>query len=281
MAILAVILSSIACAALALALVALVRPAAVSLRREAIDSPAGAFADLFIFVDPDRLLRASAAGAMAALGLAMAVTRSWLVSLAAAAVVLAAPRILQRVWRRRHLQRIARQLPDAMSMLAGAVRAGAALAQALDQIALRVAPPLGHELALVMRRHRLGIRFEEALHDLVHRVPLPEVRLLVTALTLTLQVGGSLAGALDRLTDTLRRKHVVEAKLRALTSQGRLQAVIVTVLPLALMLALTALDPVSMRPLYSTVGGWLVLGGIAVLETTGWLLIRRIVTVDL
>lgn len=276
-----VLLCAIASGALALGAAAFVQPAATSLRREAIDAPAGALADLFVFVEPERLLRASAAGAMAALLLAMAMTRSWLASLAGAAIVFAAPRVLQRVWRRRYVRRIGEQLPDAMSMLAGAVRAGAALAQALDQLAMRVGPPLGHELSLVMRRHRLGMRFEEALHDFVRRVPLPEVQLLVTALTLTLQVGGSLAGALDRLTDTLRRKHVVEAKLRALTSQGRLQAVIVTALPLALMLALTALDPASMRPLYSTLGGWMVLGGIALLETTGWLLIRRIVAVEL
>ena len=112
------------------------------------------------------------------------------------------------------------------------------------------------------------------------RVPLPEVHLLVTAVALALQVGGSLGGTLDRLADTLRRKHVIEAKLRALTSQGRLQAIIVTALPVALMLALTALDPVSMRPLVTTAGGWAVLGCIAILETTGWLLIRRIVAID-
>ncbi|MGD9599062.1 MAG: type II secretion system F family protein [Steroidobacteraceae bacterium] len=278
---LAALLCAAGVGAFALALVSLIRPAARSLRHGAIDAPAGALADLFIFIDPQRLLRAGAAAAMGVFVLVSLLTRSWLAASLGAGVVFAAPRVVHHVMRRRYRRRLGEQLPDAMSMLAGAVRAGAALAQGLDQLASRMAPPLGHELALVMRRHRIGLRFDEALRDFGRRVPLPEVQLLVTALTLTLQVGGSLGSALDRLTDTLRRKHVVEAKLRALTSQGRLQAIIVTALPVALMLALTALDPASMRPLYTTTGGWMVLGGIVVLETAGWFLIRRIVSVDL
>ncbi|HQW09339.1 MAG TPA: type II secretion system F family protein [Steroidobacteraceae bacterium] len=254
--------------------------AARTFRREAIDAPAGKLADLFIFVEPERLLRAGGVAAAVAFAIVLSLTGLPLAALGAASAVFASPRLLQATWRKRYQQQIGAQLPDAMAMLAGAVRAGSGLAQGLDQIAVRVAPPLGHELALVMRRHRLGVQLDEALRDMGRRVPLPEVHLLVTAVALALQVGGSLGGTLDRLADTLRRKHVIEAKLRALTSQGRLQAIIVTALPVALMLALTALDPVSMRPLVTTAGGWAVLGCIAILETTGWLLIRRIVAID-
>lgn len=274
-------LCAIAAVAMALAAMSLAGVAARTFRREAIDTPSGAFADLFIFVEPQRLLRASAAAASIALGACILLTGSLLAAFGLAAAALAAPRVVQATWRRRYLRRVGEQLPDAMAMLAGAVRAGASLAHGLDQIAARVAPPLGHELALVMRRHRLGVRFEEALRDMAQRVPLPEVRLLATAVALAMQVGGSLASTLDRLADALRRKQGVEAKLRALTSQGRLQALIVTLLPLALMLALSVLDPASMRPLFTTAGGWVVLACIAVLDLTGWLLIRRIVAIDI
>lgn len=260
--------------------VGLTRFAARTFRREAIDAPAGRLADLFIFVEPERLLRASGVAAVVALAAVLSLASSPLAALGAASAVFASPRVLQVIWRRRYVRGIGAQLPDAMAMLAGAVRAGSALAQGLDQIAARIAPPLGHELVLVMRRHRVGVPLEEALREMGRRVPLAEVQLLVTAVALALQVGGSLAGTLDRLADTLRRKHVIEAKLRALTSQGRLQAIIVTALPVALMFALTAIDPQSMQPLFTTAGGWAVLGCIALLETTGWLLIRRIVAID-
>ncbi|MFO1508773.1 MAG: type II secretion system F family protein [Steroidobacteraceae bacterium] len=258
----------------------LTRFAARTFRREAIDAPAGRLADLFIFVEPERLLRGSGVAAVGAFAAVFSLAGAPLAALGAAAAVFASPRILQVIWRRRYLRGIGAQLPDAMSMLAGAVRAGSALAQGLDQIAAGIAPPLSHELALVMRRHRVGVPLDEALREMGQRVPLAEVQLLVTAVALALQVGGSLTGTLARLADTLRRKHVIEAKLRALTSQGRLQAIIVTALPIALMFALTALDPQSMQPLFTTAGGWVVLGCIAILETTGWLLIRRIVTID-
>lgn len=280
MAVLVVMLYAIAAAAATLALAALTRLAAPALRHRAIDQPAGALADVFVFIDPEKLLRFSAVAAGVCLLAVGVISHAPIPAVLAAGVVLAAPRVLQVWWRKRHLHRIGEQLPDAIAMLAGAIRAGAALAQGLDQVALRVAVPLGHELALVMRRHRLGVPLEDALREFSQRVPLAEVQLLVTAISLALQVGGSLGGTLDRLTSTLRRKHVIEAKMRALTSQGRLQAIIVTALPIALMLALTALDPASMRPLFTTAGGWIVLGCIAVLETTGWLLIRRIVAID-
>lgn len=255
--------------------------AALLLRRQGIERPAGALAELFIFVEPERLLRASAlAGAAGALAVALS-SGSVLGALLAAGIALAMPRGLHWWWRRRYLRRIGAQFPDMIAMLASAVRAGAALAQGLDQLAQRVPAPLGHELALVMRRHRLGVRLEEALQDMARRMPLEPVRLFATSVSLALQVGGGLAGTLDRLAGSLRRKHAIEAKLRSLTSQGRLQAVIVTALPFALMLAMSALDPASMRPLFTTLPGWMVLGGILVLDLSGWLLIRRIVVIDL
>lgn len=258
----------------------LTRSAASLLRDQGIERPAGALADLFIFIEPDRLLRLSAlAGAAGAL-IATAVFRSMLAALLAAAIALAAPRCLHWWWRRRYLQRIGAQLPDMITMLAGGVRAGAALAQGLDQLAQRVPAPLGHELALVMRRHRLGVRLEDALQEMAARMPLEPVRLLVTSVSLALQVGGGLGGTLDRLASSLRRKQAVEAKLRSLTAQGRLQAIIVTALPFALMLAMFVLDEASMRPLFATASGWMVLGCILVLDLTGWLLIRRIVAID-
>jgi len=255
--------------------------AALLLRRQGIERPAGALADLFIFVEPEKLLRASAlAGAAGALAIAV-LSGSVLAALLAAGVALAMPRGLHWWWRRRYLRRIGAQLPDMITMLASAVRAGAALAQGLDQLALRVPAPLGHELALVMRRHRLGVRLEDALQDMARRVPLEPVRLFATSVALALQVGGGLGGTLDRLAVSLRRKHAIEAKLRSLTSQGRLQAIIVTALPFVLMLAMFALDPGSMRPLFTTLAGWMVLAGIVVLDLSGWLLIRRIVAIDL
>lgn len=273
-------LTAMAAAALALGTHRLARAAAAVLRRQGIDRPAGALADLFIFIEPDRLLRASALlAAVSALATAAAF-RSVAPALLVAGIALATPRGLHWWWRRRYVRRIGAQLPDMIAMLASAVRAGAALAQGLDQLAHRVPAPLGHELALVMRRHRLGVRLEVALQEMATRVPLEPLRLLVISVSLAMQVGGGLGSTLDRLAASLRRRHAIEAKLRSLTSQGRLQAIIVTALPFALMLAMFALDEASMLPLFTTAPGWMVLGCIVVLDITGWFLIRRIVAID-
>jgi tight adherence protein B len=274
------ILFGAAFTALAWSVQAPLRRIASQLKRRSIDDPASALADLFVFVEPRRILQASGIGAAIALLAVAVLVHSLLAGAVAAAVVFACPRIVQRALRRRRLVRLCQQLPDAVAALAGASRSGAALAQALDRVAARTPAPLGQELALVMRTHRMGVRLEDALRSLETRAPLPEVRLLCAAVALALQVGGSLAPTLERLADTLRRKLGIEDKIRSLTAQGRLQAVIVTALPLVLLLVLSAMDPVAMRPLFSTTAGFVVLAAIAVLETAGWLLIRRIVAID-
>jgi tight adherence protein B len=112
------------------------------------------------------------------------------------------------------------------------------------------------------------------------RLKLEEIELVVAAMTIARDVGGNLAETLDQLASTLRAKATMEGKIRALTSQGKLQGLIVGMLPLFLMLVLSKMQHDAMQPLFTTVIGWLVLGVIAILEVIGFLMIRKIVTID-
>jgi tight adherence protein B len=237
-------------------------------------------ADLFVFVDPKRLLVASvllvAVLPLAVLGLGGG---PWLGGLAAVAG-LVGPRAVHRWLRTRRERQLAQQLPDALDALAGALRAGLGLSQALGSLADQQPSPTRHEFALLIRKQRLGMSVDQALEELAVRTPRQEFLLAVTAIRIARDAGGNLAETLDRLAETLRRKAAMEDRIDALTSQGRMQGWIVGSLPLLLLWVLQWLEPGAMQRLYTTPAGWAVLAAITGLLGTGALLIRRIVRID-
>ncbi|MEY4762962.1 MAG: hypothetical protein RLZZ200_2818 [Pseudomonadota bacterium] len=241
----------------------------------------GDLADLFIFVPVRRLSAVLWLGAAGILVLLYAVGLPWPFAGAAATFWLVAPRGLLGFMRRRRQRRLYGQLPDGIALLAGLLRAGHGLAQGLELIAGRQPAPLGQELHLLVRKHRLGVPLDQALQEFADRVPEPDVALLVLAIRVSREVGGNLAESLHRLGEGVRSRVVLRERIGALTAQGKLQGIIIGFLPLFLMAVLAVIDPGPMGWLFQTRGGWVTLSVIAALELTGFFLIRRIVRIDL
>ncbi len=234
----------------------------------------------FVFVDSGRLL---AMGMLVAVAAALAVT--WASASAAAGVITAlvcglVPRLLLGRLRRRREARFRDQIPDLIGLVAGGLRAGNGLAQALAQAAAEIPPPASQELRLLLREQHLGATLERCLIGLETRMPLEETRLLVAALRVAASSGGSVAAALDALAETTRRKIALEGRIRALTAQGRLQALVMGLLPFALAGVLFAIDPVSMGALFRSGIGLAVCLFVLVSQAAGIYLIRRIVAIE-
>jgi tight adherence protein B len=177
-------------------------------------------------------------------------------------------------------RRFERQLPDAADALAAALRGGAGLSQAIALLAEHQRSPLRDELSLLQRQQRLGLPMDEALLQLAQRSGSRDVELFGATLRVARELGGGLADALQRLAAGLRRRRAIEDKIDALTSQGRTQGVIVSLLPMLLALALLAIEPDATRPLFTTPAGWATLGVVVALQIVGWMLIRRIVRIE-
>lgn len=209
----------------------------------------------------------------------VATNKVWL-SLITACLSLAAPGLCIRYLRRRRIGRIRSQLPDLLTIMAGSLRAGVSLQQALGRGGLSVDAPLRIEMANVQRELRLGLSFSESLGSLERRVPVEEVALLVLILRVGSESGGSSADALQSLGEVLRRKLALEGKIRALTAQGRLQATVMSLLPLILLMLLSWIDPASAAELLTTSNGHLVLASTALLQLVGVSLIRRIIAIE-
>jgi len=197
-----------------------------------------------------------------------------------AVVAIAAPSVYFRVKSRKRKLKMVTQLPDVLLMLASSLRSGTSLQIAMD-LAIRETPaPLSQELGVVVREQRLGMAMEDALESMARRLKMEEIDLIVSAMTIARDVGGNLAETLDRLAGTLRAKATMEGKIRALTAQGKLQGLIVGLLPIFLMGALSFLQHDAMAPLFHTIMGYAVLGVIGILELFGFLWIRKIVSID-
>jgi tight adherence protein B len=237
-------------------------------------------AQLFVFVTARTLLLwtalvvalVTAAGALLHMG--------WPLVLTLVAATAVAPRIMVANMRRVRRRRLAAQLPDAISLWAGLLRSGQAVTAALSQVSSRQPEPLGAELKLALAEHRLGMSLGASIGALRDRVGVPDLRMLATLLQVHRDLGGNLAEAMDRLAATLRTRLAMEARIRSLTAQGRLQGLVVGALPLLLAAVLSLMEPAAMHAMVSTPAGWAAMAVVAALEVAGFLMIRRIVNID-
>ncbi len=236
--------------------------------------------EFFLFIDPSKLFAAHLA--MMTLGAVVAglATGSVLMAIPVFLALALLPRLLYAWLRQKRLRKFEEQLPDALMMLAGALRAGLSLSSAIAQLVVEAPAPLGQEFTLLLREQRLGLTMEQSLNGLAKRIPTQTTILTVSAMRIASETGGGLAEMLERTANTVRSRLQIEGKIRALTSQGKLQAWVVGLLPLTLMAILSQMEPAAMSVMWHTRMGWGALAAIACMEFLGIYVIRRIVAID-
>lgn len=276
------LLVSVFCgASIALWLVAYaVRTALANGTRHLASEVERSLADAFVFVNRQKAAAATLAAMIVLPVLALLLSGSVLVALASLPFVWFVPRRMLAWMRARRIRTLERQLPDMLLMIAGAVRAGASFPIALESGVQESSPPISQEFDLLLREIRLGIDLDDAMRNIEKRIPVPDFMMVTAAVTISREVGGNLAEALESVARTLRDKLQMEGKIRALTSQGRMQGIVMTCLPLFLMMVLRAMEPVAMAPLFTSPIGWTTLAVIAVMELLGYVSISRIVRIN-
>ncbi|NLA89343.1 MAG: hypothetical protein GX844_05700 [Alcaligenaceae bacterium] len=236
--------------------------------------------DAFVFFDPVQLWSLAIATTAFVFFSSWVIFKLWWLSLVLASIVFFMPKFLLFLLKNRRLQTFDRQLPDFLLSLSGALRAGSGVQTAIKSLADDAQSPLAQELSLLLREQRLGVPFDQCLQHLVARMPSESCELFVSALRISAQTGGNLSEAIERIASTLRSRLQIQARIRALTSQGKMQAIVMCLLPIALIFILHYLDPTSMSQLWTSYTGWIVLGLIALLELLGVWMISKIVAID-
>ena len=180
-----------------------------------------------------------------------------------------------------------KQLPDTVTLIANALRAGSSFLQAIELVVRESRPPISTEFGRVIREVNLGLPFDVALENMVRRVKSEDFELMATAIAIQHQVGGNLAEILDSIAFTIRERIRIKGEIRTLTAQQRLSGYVVGGLPFGLALfiylaAPTFFDPMFVKPpevLGIPLG--IILLGIALLAMgAGFYFIRKIVDIE-
>jgi tight adherence protein B len=238
------------------------------------------FQEFFLFIDPRKLFAVNLALMALAAVVAWLVTGSLIATLPALVLIGLMPRMIYAFMRNRRLKKFEEQLPDALMTLAGGLRAGVGISSAMMQLVSEAQAPLSQEFSLLLREQRLGVTMEQSLNNLTRRMPTPSTVLVVSAMRIAGQTGGGLAETLERTAHTIRSRMQMEGKIDALTAQGKMQAVVVGLLPIFLMLVLNHMEPEAMSLMWSSPIGWATLAVLAFLELMGLYVIKKIVTID-
>jgi tight adherence protein B len=199
--------------------------------------------------------------------------------------------LLPRLWlaRRRNgrLNAFNKQLPDTITLIANALRAGSSFLQAIEMVVRETRPPISVEFARVIREVNLGLPFEQALENMVRRVRSDDLELMATAIAIQHQVGGNLAEILDSIAYTIRERIRIKGEIRTLTAQQRLSGYVVAGLPIGLAAFLFVAAPNFMDPMFddrvSIIGlpaGVIILMLGGVMMFIGFMAIRRIVDIE-
>ncbi len=182
--------------------------------------------------------------------------------------------------KKRRIRKFNSQLVDALTTMSNCLKAGLSLPQAIEMVEKEMNPPISEEFGTVNREHRMGVSLEEALLHLSDRIKGSDTELLVTSTTIAHQLGGNLAEIFEQITATIRERNRIQGRIETLTAQGKMQGAVVSALPVALGLVLYFLTPDTLSLLFTTQIGQLLVGIFIFLEVFGWILIRRIVTIN-
>ena len=181
--------------------------------------------------------------------------------------------------RKRRLKTFAAQLPEALELIARALRAGHSLAAGFSLVAQEMSDPISGEFSRTFEEQNLGKPLEEALEDLTKRVPNLDLKFFSTAIILQRQTGGDLAEILDKIGYLIRERFKIWGQVQALTGEGRLSGIVLLALPPVLFAVVYRMNPDYLMLLFTdNLGKKMLVGGI-ISQLLGALMIRKIVNI--
>jgi len=227
-----------------------------------------------------RLLVMSAAGFVLPSYALFLYFKSYPLSLGAGVVVGAAPILFVMFKRNRRMSKFEKGLPEALDLMVSGLRAGHSLLAAMALVARECAEPVGIEFKICFEEQNYGLDMNRALDNLITRVPLQDMKITATAITIQKESGGNLAEVLDKTSHVIRERFRLKRQIQVHTAQGRLTGWILTLLPVVLGTAIYFVDPGMISILWHRAIGIKLLWGAAGMTVLGGFVIHHIVNID-
>jgi len=189
------------------------------------------------------------------------------------------PYLIVRSKRKKRLDTLEEQFPEALDFLARSMRAGHAFSISLEMLGEEIADPLGQEFRALFNEQNLGAPIDIALRNFSTRVPLLDVRFFTSSVLLQKQTGGNLSEILARLAYVIRERFRLKGQVKAASAHGRLTATILTLMPICTMLALLFVAPGYLQGMAEDPDGKYLIGGAIVAQVLGNFFIKKIIAI--
>src|SRR5262249_9850116 len=167
-----------------------------------------------------------------------------------------------------------------LELMVRSLQAGHSFSSALQMVATEMPEPIAREFGKTYEEQNLGLNIKSALENLIERVPILDLKLCVTAVLIQREIGGNLSEVLRNISHTIRERFRVQGDIRVKSAQARLSGVVVSALPFFLYFWINLVNPNYMKAMYEHPWGYYVLGFGFFMQLVGWLIIRKIVTVE-
>jgi tight adherence protein B len=207
-------------------------------------------------------------------------TGSWLFGLLAGLVIGFAPIGFVLFKRSKRFKAFEKELPQACDLMVSALRAGQSLIAAMGMVSRECVDPLGGEFRTCFEEQNFGLELKMAIENLLHRVPLQDLRIVCTAILIQKESGGNLAEVLDKTAHVIRERFRLKREVATRTAQGRMTGWVLTLLPVVLGIALYMVNPEMMSLLWKRDIGIKLLYAASAMIVIGGLIIRKIVNMD-
>lgn len=183
--------------------------------------------------------------------------------------------------RNKKLALLDKQLPDAMTVICNALRAGQSFQTAMKNVAEEMEEPVSREFMRVYRETQFGMPLETSLTRLVKRTGNPDLDLMCSAVVIQRQIGGNLAVILENISGTINQRIQLRGEVKTITSAGRLSGYIIGALPILIIVLLMFVNPSYVDMFFTTRSGRIMLLVSAVLEIIGFTIVRKIVNIKM
>jgi tight adherence protein B len=197
-------------------------------------------------------------------------------------VVAATVPFIHLMWKRKkRLDRFLADLPDALELMSRALSAGHAFSATLSMIAHEMADPIAMEFRRTYEEHNLGLSSKLALENLAMRVPLLDLRIVITAIQIQRETGGNLAEILEKVAQTIRDRFKIMEDLNTLTTQSRMSAYLLCAMPLFIGVVMTIINTDYMSVLWRDPRGHQMIGVAAAMQLVGILIVKKIMQIKI
>ncbi len=249
------------------------------------------FEDIFLFIPPRRIAEIGWIGStITALllfliiggvsGSASAILVRMAIALFVGSLMLMAPAKMLIVLRTRRRRRFNVQLVDALTNMGNALKSGFSIIQSVEHVVANGESPISEEFGTMLHQTRVGVSFQEAMRNMEQRVGSDDLTLVVLSIETARRTGGNLTEIFSKISHTIQERLRIENRIRTLTAQGRLQGIVLSLMPLCLGFVLNIVQPGMIQPFLHSTVGIVVVMIIAVMLMCGALMIRKIINID-